>query len=486
MKMTIKTKIILSFCSLVFCILVAQVAFNMFYARDYFVEQNSLVIEQLYTQVIENYSDEPQALYLLTNEEDMRTGLNIQVFSDDKLIYSSRNIEGPSMFGYSAFSMGQGISPNRYSDYSSLPEATIIKSKDTDEMVIALNGIFDYNGANRYISLSMPLESIDSSVAMFTKVSIMINMFIMLVGIFVTILLAKGLSRPINSIEKVAKKLQNLDFSSVANENATTIELVSLAKSINSMSNTLEKSLNELKDANVQLQKDVDDSMKLEMMTKQFIANVSHEMKTPIALLQIHCDNLKNKLPGIDVDEYYDTILDESTRLNSIVNDMLNVSSLENGLLMMDYTQCSISALVQSVCKSMEPILSNYQFILNVQDNIFATVDQKHIAESLRNYINNAISHTAKGHIIEVCLFGDEEWISLEVYNEGESIKEVDLEKIWQGFYKSNQARTREKNVRAGLGLYIVKTIIHQHNGECYVKNEQNGVRFGFKLMNKS
>lgn len=480
MKMTIKSKIIISFCSLVVCILISQIIFNKFYAKEYFINQNIISIENLYDDLVSNYSDDPEILYALTIEEDNRSGVNVQIFSSKQPIYSSRNIMDFSMNP----NMSMLLKPIQYDldKYSSIPTAHVVASNNELESVIQILGKIEFEGENRYISLSMTVESIDRSIDIFTRVSMYINLVILFTGIIITVLLARGLTKPIIAVERITKKLQNLDFSTSVNENVSTVELASLAKSINSMSKQLESSMNELQDANEQLQKDVDDSLKLEMMTKQFIANVSHEMKTPIALLQIHCDNLKNKLPGINVDEYYETILDESIRLNKIVNDMLNVSTLENGLLKMDFKKYCISDLVRNVCKSMEPMLSIYEFIVEIEDNLYCICDDKHILEALRNYINNAVSHTNEGDKIFISVYSREESIVVSVYNEGSAISDKDIEKIWQGFYKSSESRTREKNVRAGLGLYIVKSIIHQHKGECLVENKEDGVEFSFKL----
>ncbi len=478
---TIKGKIIVSFVILMLLMLGGQVVFNLFFSKTYFVEQSKKQLEALFDTIEASYSDDETILYELTESAVSLNGDYIQIFSDEGLIYSSRNTveETP---GINGGVNGESRERINFDEYFKDPEAVEIQIPEEGQSMLMIHGVIDYEGENRYVLISTPVEAIENSIAMFTFSSVIISCFILVFGIIVIVIIAKGITKPIRNIELVSKKMSMLDFSLSADEDTGIVELSNLAESVNSMSQQLQASITSLQQANDKLQHDVDTQKQLDEMRRHFVANVSHEMKTPLALLQIYCENLKNNIDGIDKDEYCNIIIEETGRLDRMVKDMLNVSTIENGLEQMDYEKVNLSEMTEVLMNTLAPILQPYRVVVEVQPDLYINGDSKHIEQAMRNYLMNAVSHTKESEEIRVSLHAKKEEVVFSVYNQGEKIEESDLLHIWESFYKSDKSRTRKIGKNAGLGLYIVKVIIEKHMGHYGTNNKEQGVEFWFSF----
>ncbi len=479
-KVSIKTKVIFSFCLLIVLMLIGQIIFNIYFSKEFFLAENKNDLESLFNEIKTSYSDDPEMLSALTEEGDLINGFSIQIFSDESMIYTSRN--SPNIVQGIRFDKIVIQSLLKELEFSQIPVAKEMPSNDEQRQMLFISGMFEYNDESRYVIISKQVKSIDESISVFTRSSIYISIIILLVGIVVIFILARQISKPIYNIEKVSKKLSDLDFSYYANEKSSIKELSSLAISINSMSLQLEKNMTDLQKANVKLVEDIEYQKKLEANRKQFIANISHEMKTPLALLQLYSENLLSDIAEIDRDEYVNIIIEETLRLDLIVKDMLNISSVENGLAKVRKEVFNLSDSVKNFTSNMLPLLSDFDITIDIEPQIEVFADQKQIEEAMRNYINNAISHTENGKKIVVSLKKSYHDVIFSVYNEGERIEHEDIENIWESFYKSDKARTRNSSSNAGLGLYIVRLVCENHEGKYKVENKESGVEFSLAL----
>ncbi len=539
MKISIKGRIVRSFFLLILLMLATQLGFNVFFSKNVFVVQNKQQVESLYNTIVQYYSDDTDVLYNLTREADTTLGYSIQVLSEDGVVYTSRTMAtgegklpevgnpmeapfegnnvteditpesleqgqsqgpngGPGMMKPDGLFQGeevpqmhleQGPSSGRggvYSydlaEYSEEPEVDIMTPAGSDMEVLTLRGKTYYEGEARYINIALPMESITNSIDLFTKSNMFISLVVLLLGIWVVVEIANSITRPIKNMQKVSEKLADLDFSDEVDENAKTREITSLAQSINSMSKQLENAMVELQLANTELQKDVERQKELDIMRKQFVANVSHEMKTPLALVQIYCDNLKNNIEGIDREKYCDIIIEETQRLDKIVGDMLNVSKLENELLQPYKVELDFSEVVVNLVETMMPLLEGYKVSTEIDENIHVQGDKAQLEEAMRNFIMNAICHTPSEKVIEIKLKRSHKKVCFSVFNEGSKIAESDMARLWESFYKSNSARTRTQGINAGLGLYVVKLTMDNHKGSYNAENLDSGVKFTFTL----
>ena len=232
------------------------------------------------------------------------------------------------------------------------------------------------------------------------------------------------------------------------------------------------------------LKQDIELKTKQETIRKEFVANVSHELKTPIALLMGYAEMLKSDMPGVDKDFYHNVIIDESKKMNALVTELLDVSKLENELTDLNYETVDLYDLVLWTIEKnkihFEQDEKNYNFS---GDHILCECDKLKIEQAITNYITNAIFHSEKGSKIIIKLYQEDENAVFEVYNEGSHIDEKNIEKIWNIFYKADESRSERKST--GIGLYIVSSVINAHKGEYGVYNTDDGVLFYFKIKLK-
>ena len=269
-------------------------------------------------------------------------------------------------------------------------------------------------------------------------------------------------------------------------------EIGLLGKSMNNMSEKLEHNIAELKKANLELKKDIDKKEKLEIMRTDFLSNVSHELKTPIALIQGYAEGLKE---GITDDPesmgfYCDVIMDEANKMNTMVKRLLTLNQIEFGNDEPDMERFNINELIASVvdANAIRAGQKNMSIVFdNRNEQNFVWADEYKTEEVLTNYISNALNHCDGKQAIEVRTSKSEDGATLTVtvYNSGRNIAEEDLERIWEKFYKTDKARTREYGCN-GIGLSIVKAIMESMGQEYGVRNVSDGVEFWFTLDCKS
>ena len=480
MKISIRNKFTLSFMFVITLIFLAQLMFNFFFAKNIYVDFKSSAMEKTFDIIADNYDGTVKSIEDNIYEYERKHNLDIILFNDNSVIYASfpkylrtqAPIKPMSIHNTMNFSS---------ENYSTNPTAEIIREMPNDTFNLSLLGKFYYNNSEIRAVISLPMASIESNIEIFARTSMIVSLVAIFIGVLISAIISKSITKPIMEIERAASDFSKLDFSKKVNENTSSIEFSSLAHSINSMSHQLEASINELNLNNHKLQEDINLKNKIEDMRRQFIANVSHEMKTPLALLHIYASNLKMNIDNLDKDYYLDTIIEETEILNDMVVGMLDISSIESGLSKMNFVEMSLSILCHSVISKMSVFLEGYDLKVNIFDNIFVLADEKYIEQAMKNFITNAIDHTIVGDKIVISLHKQEENAIFSVYNQGNCIDECDIEYLWDSFYKSDKARLRaSKNV--GLGLHIVKIIIDKHNGKHSVLNTDNGVEFKFLL----
>ena len=472
---SIRTRLLAFTALLLLLVAAGQLVFGLFLARPYFLRSKKAEMEDFFTYLRSNYSDNTQQLYeLLRPGED---GDNIRVLIHDgrRVVYTSRpmDINVPDAPPLPALSD---------QTFSTEPEAVELPFRG-EESMLCLTGRFSYGGGERYVVLWVMVESVESSIALFNRFSLLILAFVLAVGAAAGILLARSIARPIREIRTVSRQVADLDFTARADESSSIRELAELAGSVNRMAGHLSAAVEELRLANAALQRDVDRQRQLDQMRREFVANVSHEMKTPLCLLQMYAENLKNGVPGIDREEYCDIIVDEVQRLNQMVGSMLELSSIENGLASMRQVPLELGALCRDTLARMAPVLAEYQVEGPGPEQTACVLgDAQYLEMALSNYLSNAAAHTPQSGRIAVTLACMDGFGQVTVFNQGQPIPEDRLGRVWDSFYKVDEARTRTEQMHAGLGLSIVKNIIQHHRGSCAVENRTDGVAFSFRL----
>ena len=251
------------------------------------------------------------------------------------------------------------------------------------------------------------------------------------------------------------------------------------------MSEKLKSTISELKSANNQLQEDIERKDKLEQMRNDFMGNVSHELKTPIALIQGYAEGLKE---GVTCDKesmefYCDVIMDEAEKMNRMVKNLLTLNQLEFGVDEIEFERFDLTEVIRGVLQSMD-ILAKQQeakVIFHQEEKVYVWADEFKTEQVIRNYVSNAFHHLDGDRVVEVKMAVDEERVKVTVFNTGTPIPEEDLPHIWDKFYKVDKAHTREYGGN-GIGLSIVKAIMKSLHQQYGVNNYDNGVEFWFTL----
>ncbi len=308
------------------------------------------------------------------------------------------------------------------------------------------------------------------------------------IGIFLAYFIGRGFTRPIQQLSGIAKEISRLNFD-VRYETGRQDEIGELGRSINLLSEQLETKISELKSANNELKGDIEKKERIDEMRKEFLSNVSHELKTPIALIQGYAEGLKDNISeDQESREFYcDVIIDEAAKMNHMVKKLLTLNQIEFGNGQVEFERFDITALLRSVLNATNIMFRQKEVTLDFPeyDPVYVWGDEYRIEEVITNYISNALNHVEQAGRISVRLKLLEGRVRVSVFNTGQPIPEEDIDLIWEKFYKVDKARTREYGGN-GIGLSIVKAIMNSINQACGVKNWENGVEFWFELDRQS
>lgn len=339
-----------------------------------------------------------------------------------------------------------------------------------------------------YIYLRTNFNSIQESVELSNKFLGYVGIFATILGIVIMFFISRSFTKPILQLSNIAKRMSNLDFDTKY-EVKTKDEIGILGTSINILSEKLEGTISELKSANNELKTDLEHKIQIDEMRKEFLSNVSHELKTPISLIQGYAEGLIENINDEDgsKDFYCEVIMDEASKMNKMVKKLISLNQIEFGSNEINIERFDIVALVQSVLLATNILFQQKEVVLHFEhkDPIYVWADEYLVEEVVTNYISNALNHVSGSNIIEVKLIQIGEVIRVAIFNSGENIPEDDLDKIWIKFYKVDKARTREYG-GSGIGLSIVKAIMTSLNHECGAINHETGVEFWFELDAKN
>ena len=329
-----------------------------------------------------------------------------------------------------------------------------------------------------------PLESIKESAEISNRFLIGIGSMLILVGAALVWYLSRRMTTPIQELTALSEKMADLDFD-VSYTSGGSNEIGRRGENFNRMSNRLESTISELKRANNRLKKDIEQKEKLEEMRNDFLGNVSHELKTPIALIQGYAEGLKE---GVSDDPesrafYCDVIMDEASKMNQMVKNLLTLNQLEFGDEDIVFERFNLTELIRGVLQSMEILAqqSEAEVIFRQEEPICVWADEFKTEQVVRNYISNAFHHVSGDKIVEVKMQVEDDKVKVSVFNTGTPIPEEDLKHLWDKFYKVDKAHTREYGGN-GIGLSIVKAIMESFHQRYGVKNYGNGVEFWFEL----
>lgn len=338
---------------------------------------------------------------------------------------------------------------------------------------------------NEMIIIRTPISSLKDS----AEISNLFLMYIGIIAIVISLVMAyfvsRSISLPILKLAKISDRMSNLDFEAKYDGNEKN-EIGLLGSRMNKLSSTLESTISELKTANNELKKDIEHKNEIDEMRREFLSNVSHELKTPIALIQGYAEGLKDCVND-DVesrDFYCDVIIDESNKMNILVKNLLQLNELEFGQNNITLDRFNINELIKNCIASFDILLkqNDIELIFENNDPIYVWSDEFLVEQVLTNYMSNAIHYVlGEKKIIKISIEKTDSKVCVSVFNTGNPIPEDSLPLLWTKFYKVDKARTREYG-GSGVGLSIVKAALDSLNQKYGVTNYENGVAFWFEV----
>ena len=353
--------------------------------------------------------------------------------------------------------------------------------KISDSSLLYTKKLKTKDNVDASIKVAMDLQYLQearSVVFMILPYSIGISLII---SLFASYIYTKKITKPIKQICDVTKEMQVLKEDAYCDIN-TGDEIELLATNINSLYKNLLDTIDSLKE-------EIENVSKSEKSKVDFLRSASHELKTPIALIQGYAEGLQESISDNpeDMDYYCDVIIDEAGKMNKMVKNLLTLNQLEFGDGSVNMERFDIISVIAGVIHSMQIKANEKQVNIefNQMEPIYVWADEFQIEEVITNYLSNALNHVDENRIIQVKIQEKNGIVRVSVFNTGKNIPENELDNIWIKFYKVDKARTRAYGGN-GIGLSIVKAIMDRHEKKCGAINRPDGVEFWFELDCKS
>ncbi len=362
---------------------------------------------------------------------------------------------------------------------------TIQKSTDdwNDNEYLTLWGTLD---DGNLILIRSAIQSMTDAAELSNRLLIYIGVLSLFIGMIFSFAIVKHITRPLHEMTELSRHMTELDFDAryVPRKHMNELDLLGLR--MNELSDALESTIRELKQANTQLERDIDIRDKNESMRRDFISSVSHELKTPLALIRGYTEGLSENIAGSEEDRafYLEVIIDETEKMNRIVQQLLSLNRLEYGEGQVNMERLDLLELVRSVVRSYSVIAREKEIkisLIHDSDTVNIWSDASMCEQVADNYLSNAIHYAAGDKQIEVRLEDKDDVVRLGVFNTGDPIDQEAMPHLWEKFYKADQARTREYG-GTGIGLSIVYAIAEALHTECGAQNYENGVLFWFEF----
>lgn len=483
MKHSIKRQMMTVFIGLILFMIIVFLVINGSFLEKYYISNKKAEFVKVYTMVREGV--EEGTLSSETPEKDLgklaeRNNISIAVIdSDYNVVYTNvreKQMMVVQLFGYLYDKSHQEV-------LDTTDNYDICKSVDPQNNTEYLTMWGSFDNGDIFIIRS-PLESIRVAVTLFNRFIGIVGGCVILVSCFLAWYFSKKITEPIKELATLSQKMADLDFEAKYTSGGSD-EIGVLGENFNRMSEKLEQTISNLKEANYKLQKDIEQKEKRENMRSEFLGNVSHELKTPIALIQGYAEGLKE---GVNDDpesrEFYcEVIMDEAGKMNRMVKNLLALNQLEFGEDDVQFDRFDITSLIAGVLQSLDILIEqkDAQIIFRHKDPIYVWADEFKVEQVVRNYVNNALNHVDGEKVIEIKITQENDVAKITVFNTGTPIPEEDLPHIWEKFYKVDKARTREYGGN-GIGLSIVKAIMESFGKGYGAINHTNGVEFWFEL----
>lgn len=487
---SVRIKLFLTLCITISAIILLLVLINTVVLEKFYLYNKTRGMINIYEQINDIYNHKIDKTEIGTTLENIsiKNNLDILIKSDENIILLESNNYKSNEKNESEFfeELCDGENETRKIFKEKNVTVKLIKDVSSGANYIVSSSKLD-NGLNLY--MATPTGDLQESARISNNVLITVGSIVIIVSGIISSFVSKRFTAPIVQLNTIAQKMSNLDFSQKYQIDETDDEINNLGNSINIMSDKLEKTIKQLTVNNSELEKDIEKKSKIDEMRKQFISDVSHELKTPIALIQGYAEGLVENVNTDDESRefYANVILDEANKMDRLVKQLLELMSLEYGKREFNNENFDIVALVNEVIRKSNLMLQENEVKINFEEKepVIVYADSFYIEQVVTNYVTNAIKYSEKINDEKKIVISIEKRennkIRVNVFNSGNSLDENELQRIWGRFYKIDQSRNRDKG-GTGIGLSFVKAIMNNYQNDYGAMNKDGGLEFYFEL----
>ena len=488
---SVRIKLFFSICLVIIAIILLLVLINNVVLEKYYLYNKTRAMKQVYKQINTMYNNNTpdEMIEDSINKLSIKNNIDVLIKSgDDVVLLTTDNYRVDYNKDINFIeNMKQSNEKIKQLYKEENLGIELFKANNADVNYIVVFAQLD-NGYQ--LSMKTPTADLQESARISNNVLISIGTAIIGISGFLALFISRKFTAPILELNDIAKKMSNLDFSQKYEPKDTDDEINTLGTSINAMSDKLEKTINQLTVNNTELEKDIERKSKIDEMRKQFISDVSHELKTPIALIQGYAEGLVENVNADDESRnfYANVILDEANKMDRLVKQLLELMKLEYGKREFNNETFDVVELIKEVIRKCNVMLEedNVKVYFDCDKVIMANADAFYIEQIITNYLTNAIKYSKEVDgerriDVNLILNTENNKIRVSVFNTGDNIDERELQKIWGRFYKLDSSRNREKG-GTGIGLAFVKAIMNNYKNEYGAVNKPNGIEFFFEL----
>jgi signal transduction histidine kinase len=337
--------------------------------------------------------------------------------------------------------------------------------------------------ASRLMIIETPIAAIEDSVMIARRFFLVLIGILFIVGTIISAFISRAIARPVLRLNHAVDRMMDLRFDTYYTEKRKD-EIGMLGKSFNRLSDRLSQTISELNKANERLKDDLSLIERDQRMREEFVSSASHELKTPIAIIQGYAEGLKVVEDEEKRNNYVDVIVSETERMNELILNMLNLSELESDYFGLEKTKFDFASMIDETAYAFNQIFVEKEISVSINNLITAaiTADRERMEWVIRNFILNAVHHVDGDKQIQIDLIDMLGSYQFRVFNTGAHIPEAKLDDIWKAFYKADQSRSRAYG-GTGLGLAIVSRICERHGYEYGANNREEGVVFWVNIL---
>ena len=414
------------------------------------------------TQELDKAASELRQTVNLTQEKinliAKKRDICIEIYGDDLYAATTSN-KGCMEFGNKNFKVkrdfiNSGLLEQHYT--------LINKTYQNETLIYALK-----LDTNLYAFINASLTPLDSTITVLGNQFILATIIVLILSLIIGYFISKKLSKPITKISNEAKKLADGNFTADFKTDIDIYEINELADSLNYAKDELSKT---------------------EKLKKDLMANVGHDLKTPLTMIKAYAEMVKDLTYNNKEkrEENLNTIIEETDRLALLVNDIIDLSATESGNATLKIEKIDLVTLINQVIQRFKILeeKEGYQFIFTHPKKVIINADYKRIYQVIYNLTNNAINYTGKDKKIYIIITEDKKTYTIKIKDTGSGIKKEDIKHIWDKYYH-NDKKHKRNNYGTGLGLSIVKNILQSHNYKYGVESSNQGSTFYFQISKK-